>query len=626
MSHDEDARMKMTSTDLLCERTEGLRELVPEAFSEGRIDFDRLRIALGDDLDPGPERYGLTWAGKAEAMRSVQIASTGTLLPVPDESVNFDSTQNVFIEGENLEVLKLLQRSYYGRVKLIYIDPPYNTGNDFVYPDDFKDGLQQYLRLTGQLGEAGSRLTTNAETSGRYHSNWLSMMYPRLLLARNLLRDDGVVFVSIDDNEVHNLRHLMDEIFGPENFVATVIWQKVFSPKNTAKHFSADHDFVVVYARNAEQWRPGLLPRTKEMEARYSNPTGDPRGPWASSDMCARNFYGEGTYSVECPSGRIIDGPPTGSYWRVSKRKFAELDLDGRIWWGDDGDNMPRLKRFLSEVKAGRVPQTLWTYQEVGHTQEAKKELLARVEFESSDSVFNTPKPTRLIERILRLSTEPTAEDIVLDFFAGSGATGDAVLQLNRQDGGNRRFVLVQLPEPVDSRQLPTIAEMAKGRLRAAIRDISKESSNELDFGGAKSFPLGVRVFRLASSCFRAWSPEKAPLEPGALGDSLTSYTDHVVKGRGELEILYELMLKAGLPLTASLEEKKLPDGKVYWVDGGALAVCLERKLSQALLRALMELRPRRVICLDLAFQGNDQLKVNTVLEARSHDIQFQTV
>ena len=307
------------------------------------------------------------------------------------------------IEGDNLEVLKLLQKSYAGKVKLIYIDPPYNTGKDFVYPDNFQDNIKNYLELTGQV-EGGRKISSNTEASGRFHTDWLNMMYPRLRLARNLLKHDGVVFISCDDNEVQNLRALMDDVFGGENFVATVIWQKVYSPKNSARHFSEDHDYLLVYAKDAEVWAPRLLPRTEDMEARYLNPDNDQRGPWKPGDLSARNYYGEGTYAISCPSGRVIEGPPSGRYWVISTVKFEELDRDRRIWWGSDGNNVPAIKRFLSEVKAGRVPQTLWTYEEVGHTQEAKKELISLVDFPNSDVVFDTPKPTRLIRRILQLA------------------------------------------------------------------------------------------------------------------------------------------------------------------------------------------------------------------------------
>ena len=463
-------RLTLSSLDVEAGREAALRELFPEAFVDNRFDASKIdpHLSITRDQGPSAERYGLSWAGRADAIRAVQVLSTGTLHPDRGESVDFDSTSNVMIEGDNLEVLKLLQRSYYGKVKMIYIDPPYNTGKNFIYPDNYREGLDTYLRFTGQIDAKGYRITANAETSGRYHSKWLSMMYPRLVLGRNLLRRDGMMFVTIDDHEVHNLRLLLDEVFGPENFVASVIWQKVYSPKNSARHFSEDHDYVLCYSRDSATWTPNLLPRTEEMEARYKNPDDDARGPWKPSDLSGRNYYSKGTYSLECPGGRRLEGPPTGRYWVISEEKFWRKHHDNRIWWGRDENAIPQEKIFLSEVKAGKVPQTLWKYKDVGHTQEAKKELLERVKFESSGSVFDTPKPTRLIERMLRLTTDTDGRDVVLDFFAGSGSTGEAVWKLNIEDGGNRRFVLVQLPEPTGYRDYETVADITKARLRMA--------------------------------------------------------------------------------------------------------------------------------------------------------------
>lgn len=626
MPETDEIRMPLTSTDVLGQRIDQLRELFPEAFTEGKIDFERLRQALGDEVDTRRERYGLSWAGKAEAIRNIQTFSVGTLLPCPEESVNFDTSGNLFIEGDNLEVLKLLQKSYYGKVKMIYIDPPYNTGGEFIYPDNYREGLEDYLRYSGQVNDAGVRQSTNTETGGRYHSKWLSMMAPRLFLARNLLRDDGVIFISIDDHEVHDLRLLMDELFGSENFLATIVWQKVFSPKNTARHFSEDHDYVVTYARDADQWTPELLPRTEEMEARYSNPDEDTRGPWASSDLCARNYYSEGTYSITCPSGRVIEGPPTGTYWRVKKAKFLQLDAEKRIYWGPDGNNMPRLKRFLSEVKEGLVPQTLWKHQDVGHTQEAKKCLLAMVPFASSDSVFDTPKPPRLIERMLRITTRSSESDLVLDFFAGSGTTGEAVMRLNGEDNGNRRFILVQLPEPTGAEDFRTIAEIAKTRLRNSGKKLSETEDGSFGRDQGAAQDRGFKVFKLSSSNFKIWESDKVPANAEEIGDQLRLFADHVLQERTEQSILFELMLKAGLPLTAKIQTTTAAGNPVYSIADGMLLICLTNPITQECLRGMIGLQPQRIVCLDPAFQGNDQLKTNTVLEMKTHGIEFRTV
>jgi adenine-specific DNA-methyltransferase len=570
---------KLTSTDpetkspnLVAENVEQLKALFPEAFTEDKIEFEVLKQLLGSVVDEREEKYGLNWNGKRRARQLALTPSTGTLRPCPEESVDWETTRNLMIEGDNLEVLKLLQKSYAGKVKLIYIDPPYNTGKDFVYPDNFQDNIRNYLELTGQVDGDGRKVSSNTESSGRFHTDWLNMMYPRLRLSRSLLRDDGVIFISIADHEVHNLRMVMNEVFGEENFVAAVIWQKVYSPKNSARHFSEDHDYLIVYARNAETWKPYLLPRTEEMEARYSNPDDDPRGPWKPGDLSARNYYGEGTYSIKCPSGRVIKGPPPGNYWRVSKDKFSELDRDRRIWWGVDGNNVPAIKRFLSEVKAGRVPQTLWTYEEVGHTQEAKKELIGTVTFPNSDSVFETPKPTRLIRRMLQLATRADQDELIVDFFAGSGSTMHAVFAQNAEDGGKRRSILVQLPEPLvgaEGGNLHTIAELTKERLRRAGEKIREENPM---FAG----DTGFRVFKLASSNIKAWEPSRDNVV-----ETLEDSVEHLKSDRTESDILFELLLKLGLDLTVPIEQKTIARKSVHSIGAGTLIVCLAEQISR---------------------------------------------
>lgn len=564
------------SADITAENIAKLKALFPEVFTEGKdgaaINVDVLRGLVGAVVTDADEKYGLNWHGKRRARQLALTPSTGTLRPCPEESVNWDTTQNLMIEGDNLEVLKLLQKSYANKVKLIYIDPPYNTGKDFVYPDNFHDSIQNYLELTGQV-EGGAKIGSNTDASGRFHTDWLNMLYPRLKLAHSLLRNDGVIFVSIADHEVHNLRAAMNEVFGEENFIAAVIWQKVFSPKNSARHFSEDHDYVIVYAKSAETWTPRLLPRTEEMEARYSNPDNDPRGVWTSGDLSARNFYGEGTYPVTCPSGRVIDGPPPGTYWRVSKPKFDEMDRDSRIWWGADGGNMPRLKRFITDVKSGRVPQTLWTYDEVGHTQEAKKELMAAVTFPNSDVVFDTPKPTRLMRRILQLATSPDSDDIVIDFFAGTGTTMDALYAQNAEDGGKRRCILVQLPEPMAGAEAAgwtTISDVTKARIRGAGK---RHREADPMFAG----DVGFRVFKLDTSNIRAWSPKPEDLER-----SLLDHLDHLDAGRTASDVLYELLLKLGLDLCVPIEHKTIAGKAVHSVGGGVLMACLDTSITVA--------------------------------------------
>ena len=382
---------------------------------------------------------------------------------------------NLIIEGDNLLALKALLPTYHGKVKCICIDPPYNTGNEgWAYNDRVNSPMMK---------EWFGRVVDRDDLTR--HDKWCCMMLPRLKLLRELLAEDGTIFVSIDDNEVHRLRCLMDEVFGEENFVATVIWQKTFSPKNTAKYFSQDHDFLLVYARDIGRWAPNLLQRGEQAVARYKNPDDDPRGPWSSSDLTARNPYSKGTYAVTCPNGRVIDGPPVGRYWVVSEQKFLVLDADKRIWWGPDDAGMPRLKRYLSEVKEGVVPQTLWLHSDAGHTQDAKKELVSVLNFEKSEDVFDTVKPTSLIRRILQIATDK--DSIVLDSFAGSGTTAHAVLALNREDGGNRRFVLIECEDYVDS--------ITAERVRRVVRGVpsAKEEPLKAGLGGTFSyFQLGA--------------------------------------------------------------------------------------------------------------------------------------
>jgi adenine-specific DNA-methyltransferase len=621
-------KLDLRSHDIAADKVAELLRLFPEIRTEGgKLDFERLKLALGEAVDVGRERYGMNWPGKAECFKTIQAPSVGTLRPCPEESVNFDTTENLIIEGDNLEALKLLQKSYLGKVKVIYIDPPYNTGNDFIYPDDYTESLHTYLQYTGQVDAEGRRFGTNTDADGRFHSKWLNMMYPRLYLARNLLREDGAIFISIDDHEVDNLRKLCNEVFGEENFVATILWQKVFSPKNTARQFSEDHDYIVCYARNTASWTPVLLPRGEAAQERYVNPDSDSRGPWSSSDLTARNYYAEGQYEVKSKSGKVFK-PAVGNYWRVKQSKFEELDKDGRIWWGENGGSMPRLKRFLSEVKEGVVPQTLWKFEEVGHTQESKKELIEYVGFENTDNVIDSVKPTRLVKKLLKIGTQPMAGDIVLDFFLGTGTTAHAVLALNAEDGGNRRFIGVQLPEPLITPEsgLRTIADVARRRVSRVVDELSKEAAQSFEFTKNPSQNLGFRVFKLAESNFTTWDAQ-VPHEEGTLLAQLEKHVDHIREGREPDDILYELLLKSGFPLTTPIEKQSLAGKSIYCVAGGALVICLEQALTLELIRAIAALKPERVVCLDEGFAGNDQLKANAVQTFKTKGVtSFKTV
>ncbi len=457
MTMTDDTKLPLTSDNPTEAVLAQLREQAPHVFSEGKVDWDKLKATLGEAIDARPERYGLTWAGKAEAFRAVQTPSVGTLLPMPEESVNFDSSGNLIIEGDNLEVLKLLQKSYHGKVKMIYIDPPYNTGNEFIYPDNYREGLDDYLRYSGQVSEEGLKQSTNTETSGRFHSKWLSMMYPRLFMARNLLRDDGVIFVSIDDHEVHNLRMLMNEVFGEENFLANIVWQKRYVSNATAKYLSDMHDHILVYGRFVEKVSFNLIDRTEGQLADYKNPDSDPRGSWRAQDLSASKFYSAGQFEIVTPAGLRVTPPPS-RYWRCNEHQYNQWLRDGRIWFGKSGQGRPMLKAFLSEVQQGVTPNTWWGHEFAGHNKEATIETK---ELFGGAAPFDTSKPVRLLNRMLQLATKPgekpdarphvsdmTAEyriagqaqkkdhlpEIVLDFFAGSGTTAQAVIEQNNED------------------------------------------------------------------------------------------------------------------------------------------------------------------------------------------------
>jgi Adenine specific DNA methylase Mod len=604
-------KLKMHSPNLTEANISKMAQLFPNCITEARdangelkkaIDFDLLRQELSSSIVEGPqERYQLNWPGKREALLAANAPIAKTLRPARGESVDFDKTQNLFIEGDNLEVLKLLQESYLGQVKLIYIDPPYNTGRDFIYDDDYKDDAESYLAHSNQTDESGTRLVANTEANGRFHSDWLSMIYARLRLARNVLRDDGVLFISIDDNEVDNLRKVCSEIFGEENFVAQIIWQKVYAPKNTADWFSEDHDYILVYAKAKSYWRPEKLERTAEMEARYKNPDSDPRGPWKAENMSARNRYDAGVYSVRCPSGRFIDGPPTGRYWVIDEKKFKALDADKRIWWGADGSNVPAVKKFLSEVSSGRTPQTLWFYNEVGHTQDAKKTLLKYVPFQHTENVLNSVKPVELLQRILQLAGKSDENDIILDFFSGSATTAHAVLKQNFEDGGNRRFIGVQIPEPLPRPEpgLSSIFEMGLSRIRNFSAELREQER-------AAGHDLGFRVLKTATS-----NMKDVYYTPDALNqDLLSDQIDNIREDRTAEDLLFQVLLDWGVDLTLPISQQVIAGKTVFFVDSNALAACFDTGIDEDFVKLLAAHKPLRVVFRDAGFVS-DSVKIN---------------
>jgi adenine-specific DNA-methyltransferase len=612
--------------DIVAENIQKLKSLFPEIVTEDKIDFEKLQAILGEYIDTDNERYNFTWHGKSKALRLSQTPSTGTLRPCKEESKDWDTTQNLYIEGDNLEVLKLLQKTYHNKVKMIYIDPPYNTGNDFVYPDNFQDNLQNYLEITKQVDGTGRKVSTNSDKNGRYHTDWLNMIYPRLRLARNLLTDDGVIFISIDDNEVDNLNKVCNEIFGEENYVATIVWQRAFSPKNDSRFFSTNHDYLLVISKSMNNVKIKRLARTDETLNRYTNADNDPRGVWTSGDLSVKTYSEKYDYSITTPSGRIVN-PPHGSCWRVSKERFNELKADNRIWFGADGNNVPRLKRFLSEVQEGMVPITIWLADEVGHNQDGRQELKRLFD---DKGYFDGPKPVSLIIRSLMLITDE--DSIILDFFSGSATTAHAVMQLNAEDGGNRKSIMVQLPESCaeDTEAYKVgyknICEIGKERIRRAGEKIKTElqerQSTQISLikdektVDPENLDIGFKVFKLDSSNLKKWNPDYDNLE-SSLDEMLSNYVD----GRSELDVVYEIMLKYGIDLTLPVEERDFNGKKVYVIrsiDTNTTVICLYNEITTDIagdiLKLKKELAPEimRVVFKDNGFR-NDAAKTNVI-------------
>lgn len=597
------------SMDIVADNISKLKELFPEAFTEGKVDFDALKEVLGTYIDGREERYSFTWNGKSKARKLAQTPSTGTLRPCQEESVDWDTTQNLFIEGDNLEVLKLLQKSYHKKVKMIYIDPPYNTGKDFVYKDNFKDNIKNYKAITGQVDGEGRNLSNNPETSGRYHTDWLNMIYPRLKLARNLLKDDGIIFISIDDGEVSNLRKICDEIFGEENFIANFLWEKRITRENR-KIVSNRHDHVLCYCRNASSSERviGLLPMDDEAISRYKNPDNDPRGVWTSVPAIAQAGHGTKNqfYTLTTPSGREVE-PPSGSCWRYTYQKMQEAISDNRIWFGSDGDGVPRIKKFLNEGQQGLTIESMWWAKNVGNNDSAKRELTKLFD---GKAVFDTPKPSSLINQMLQVSTDE--KSLVLDFFSGTAPTAHAVMQLNVKDGGQRKFVMIQLPELTsdDSEAFKagykTIAEIGKERIRRAAKKIKEEKPN---FQG----DIGFKVFKLDSTNIKPWE-----LDFDLTEQDLEDQVSNIKYGRSEEDVLYEVLLKYGLDLTLPITEHSVAGYKVFDIGMGALMICLSDDITlnvvDGIAKLKNELNPEimHVVFKDAGF-ADDVVKTNAV-------------
>ena len=606
--------LNLSSADGAQLNIEALYQIAPSVFTEARdpktgeisrkVNFEALRRLLGDNTiesDSDGECYQFTWVGKNAAKAEAARSTNKTLRPVPEDSVDWENTKNLYIEGDNLEVLKLLQRSYMGKVKMIYIDPPYNTGNDFVYDDDFARTAAEEDLEAGNVDEFGLRYRKNTDTNGKFHSDWCSMIYPRLLVARSLLTEDGVIFISIDDHEVRNLRNICDEVFGEGNFVATLVWERAFSPKNDAKFISNSHDYIVMYAKNINNFTIGRLPRTEEANARYSNPDSDPRGPWMSSDISVKTYNSACDYPITTPSGRVVE-PPAGRCWSLSPKAFGERLRENRIWFGPNGDNTPRIKRFLSELKfEGMAPTSILFYKEVGHSQEGAQEVVSLF---GDKGVFDGPKPVRLMQRLITLANLQE-DSIVLDFFSGSASTAHALMKTNTEKSTRCKFIMVQLPEEVSeskkNQDYNIIPEIGKERIRRAGKKIKEESpltTQDLD--------TGFRVFRLNESNYEEVS--RSPKEYDQ--KQLDLYADNIKADRTDLDLLFGAMLAWGVTLDLPMTSETVDGCTLYTVNDGDLVACFSENITNNVVTVMAGKTPLRVLFRDSCFTQDAQ-KIN---------------
>ncbi len=610
-------KLKMQTVDGADRNILRIAALFPECITErldgeGRperaIDFDKLRAVLSKDIVEGAEeRYQFTWPDKRAAMRLANTPSNMALRPCREESVDFDKTENLYIEGDNLEVLKLLRENYLGKVKMIYIDPPYNTGNDFVYNDNFAQSREEFEQQSGLFDEEGNqtidKMVRNTESNGRFHTDWLNMIYPRLKVARDLLSDDGVIFISIDDNEQKNLKNVANEIFGESNFLAQVVWERAYSPINLMKHFSPSHDYILCYAKNIDIAVCNGVKRSEEANERYANPDNDPRGVWKPSDLSVGPAVQSNIYPITTPSGRIVE-PPAGRSWRLSKKSFLERLRDNRIWFGPDGNGVPAMKRFLSELrKTGITPMTIWKYSEVDHSQGATQKLAQMFD---GQKYFDYPKPVELIKRCVELYT--TSNSIILDFFSGSATTAHAVMQLNAEDGGTRKFIMVQLPEATDEKSeaykagYKNICEIGKERIRRAGAKIKAENAGK---EGIENLDTGFRVLKLDSSNMEDvyYTPATMPLDQELAFDTMT---DNIKADRTGEDLLFQVMPECNLPLSSRIEEQEIHGKKVYVVNDGYLVACFDKDVNESVITAIAKMKPYYFVLRDSSVAGDN--------------------
>lgn len=617
-------RVEPASKDIKLDSIARLKEIFPQIVKDGRIDFETLKKLLGDEIDVDNERYGLNWAGKTDCFRHIQETTTATLKPCRKESIDFDNTENIFIEGDNLEVLKVLQKNYYGEIKMIYIDPPYNTGNDsFIYPDRFKEEKEDY-QIRARIKDAEGLLTKdgfwrkNSKDSGHFHSNWLSMMYPRLFLAKNLLSEDGVIFVSIDDNEVHNLRMIMNEIFGEETFIGQFVWKSRQNKDNrNITGASIDHEYVLCY---------GIRIRGSERDkTQYKNPDNDTRGLWTSANMVGllpEEQRPNCHYDLINPKTGINYGKPKMG-WRYDPDTMQRLIEEDRIIWPESQKGRPRRKVFLSELRG----------EYTGYSSVIGESIYTRDGTNEFEELFGYrymefPKPTTLMKELLQQGSGK--EDTILDFFAGSCSTAHAIMSLNAEDGGKRKYVCIQLSEPCDMESeackagYKTIADIGKERIRRAAKKIAKESESKLDFDKT-SVDLGFKVFKLSESNFKQWRENIKTA--GELKDQMKMFVDNTKKGKAFEDMLYEIILKnSRFDLNVKADKKTFDGVKYYSLSDGEEIVCLGDKIKKKLVDNILKEKPEKFTCLDIAFKGNDQLKTNTALQMEAEKIEFKVI
>lgn len=606
-------KLNMNTRNKANENFEKLRQLFPSAVTEAKnengeivrsIDKDVLMQEINSYVIEGnEERYQFTWPDKKKAINLANSPINKTLRPCREESVNFDNTENVYIEGDNLEVLKILQESYLGKIKIIYIDPPYNTGNDFVYKDRYTMSLEEYEEINGDYDEEGNRLYVNRETNGRFHTDWLNMIYPRLKIARDLLSDDGVIFISIDDNEQENLKKICDEIFGECNFISQIIWERAYAPVNLKKHFSIAHDYVICYAKDINLAICNGFKRDEEANSRYSNPDNDPRGMWQSDNFSVGPAVENNIYKIITPSGRECL-PPNGKSWRVSESKFKEMLEDNRVWFGSDGNGVPRQKRFLSEVKNNLTPMSIWKYSEVGHSQEATKKLK---DLFDNTYVFDYSKTVDLIKKCVELYSDQNC--IVLDFFSGSATAAHAVMQLNAEDGGKRKFIMVQLPEKISENSeaykagYKNICEIGKERIRRAGKKIIEENKEK---EGIEKLDVGFRVFKCDSSNMKDvyYNPDEFEIS------LLDGFIENIKEDRTPEDLLFQVMLNFAIELSSDIREEIICGKKVFNVKGNYLVACFDNDINEEVIEVVAKQKPQYFVIKDRSIK-DDNMAIN---------------